>query len=99
MIDRNKTFNEYIEALEFCLDEGCPTESELDAIRQDVNSFCDQVEAYFGPECVHLMDMYLGHDFYLTRHRHGAGFWDGDYDHILGHEKLTEISHGFSEMV
>jgi hypothetical protein len=21
----------------------------------------------------------LGHDFWLTRNRHGAGFWDGDY--------------------
>ena len=25
-------------------------------------------------------DTDLGHDFWLTRAGHGAGFWDGDYD-------------------
>lgn len=33
----------------------------------------------------------LGHDFWLTRNGHGAGFWDGDYNDVLG-EKLTQIS-------
>jgi len=40
-------------------------------------------------------DEYAGHDFWLTRNRHGAGFWDrglGD----LGH-KLTEAAHGYGE--
>jgi len=38
---------------------------------------------------------YFGHDFYLTRERHGAGFWDrglgelGDY--------LTDIAHAYGE--
>lgn len=38
-----------------------------------------------------------GHDFWLTRNRHGAGFWDGDYDEEIG-EKLTEASHKFKEI-
>jgi len=36
------------------------------------------------------------HDFWLTRNRHGAGFWDGDYPEELG-KKLTEASHAFGE--
>lgn len=36
-----------------------------------------------------------GHDFWLTRNHHGAGFWDRG----LGEdgEKLTEIAQGFPE--
>jgi hypothetical protein len=45
----------------------------------------------------------LGHDFWLTRNGHGAGFWDGDYDWMLREyemdvgEKLTEIAKRFKE--
>lgn len=39
----------------------------------------------------------IGHDFWLTRNRHGAGFWDGDYPHKVG-EELTDISHRFKEV-
>jgi len=39
----------------------------------------------------------MAHDFWLTRNRHGAGFWDGDYPKALG-EKLTEFSHKFGEV-
>lgn len=36
------------------------------------------------------------HDFWLTRNRHGAGFWDGDYgDHG---QLLTDIAHEFGEL-
>lgn len=37
-----------------------------------------------------------GHDFYLTRHGHGAGFWDGDWEKVAG-EALTRASKAFSE--
>lgn len=30
----------------------------------------------------------IGHDFWLTRNRHGAGFWDGDYKRG---DKITEL--------
>ncbi len=41
-----------------------------------------------------------GHDFYLTRNRHGAGFWDrksrGEYaDQCL--DRLTKTSHAYGE--
>ena len=34
----------------------------------------------------------IGHDFWLTRNRHGAGFWDGDYTKRDG-DILTEVAH------
>ena len=39
----------------------------------------------------------VAHDFWLTRNRHGAGFWDGDYEEEAG-KKLTEIAHSFGEV-
>ena len=40
-----------------------------------------------------------GHDFWLTRNRHGAGFWDRrelETDNLGG--KLTEAANGFGEL-
>jgi len=36
-----------------------------------------------------------GHDFWLTRNRHGAGFWDRGYGAVG--DKLTEIAQSFGE--
>lgn len=38
-----------------------------------------------------------GHDFWLTRNGHGAGFWDGDWQADVG-ARLTEASHGFGSV-
>lgn len=38
-----------------------------------------------------------GHDFWLTRNHHGAGFWDGDYPEPIGTD-LTNASHKFNEI-
>lgn len=35
-----------------------------------------------------------GHDFWLTRERHGAGFWDGDWERSVG-ERLTNAAHAY----
>lgn len=35
-----------------------------------------------------------GHDFHLTRNRHGAGFWDGDWPRDLG-GYLSILSHAY----
>lgn len=40
---------------------------------------------------------YLGHNFWLTRNRHGAGFWDGRYSEFLG-LTLTDLSHAQGEV-
>lgn len=61
----------------------CATFEEL-AKQADINL------AAFGLE-------HVGHDFWLTRNHHGAGFWDGDYPDEIG-KKLTEISDSFEEL-
>ena len=38
-----------------------------------------------------------GHDFWLTRDHHGAGFWDGDWPKDIG-ERLTAASDKFGEV-
>lgn len=38
-----------------------------------------------------------GHDFWLTRAGHGAGFWDGDWPHPYD-EHLTELSEKFGNV-
>lgn len=47
-----------------------------------------------------LLDTYCletaAHDLWLTRNRHGAGFWDGDYQKQDG-ERLTALAHSFGE--
>ena len=37
-----------------------------------------------------------GHDFWLTRNGHGAGYWDGDWPKEAG-DRLTEASERFGE--
>ncbi len=37
-------------------------------------------------------DVDLGHDLWLTRNEHGAGYWDGDYADPDG-EALTKAAH------
>lgn len=39
----------------------------------------------------------VGHDFWLTRNHHGAGFWDGDWGKERG-DRLTKSSHSYKEL-
>lgn len=43
-----------------------------------------------------------GHDFWLTRNGHGAGFWDGDWANIPGWgdygQKLTDRAHAYGSV-
>lgn len=38
-----------------------------------------------------------GHDFWLTRNRHGAGFWDRGYDKDVS-KRLTDSCHAYGEI-
>lgn len=42
-------------------------------------------------------DERAGHDFWLTREGHGAGFWDGDWDDEIG-SRLTDAAHQYGEV-
>ncbi len=37
-----------------------------------------------------------GHDFWLTRNRHGAGFWDRGDEAV--YERLTQAAHAYGEV-
>src|SRR5208282_4430730 len=39
---------------------------------------------------------HAGHDFWLTRNGHGAGFWDSDYPQPLG-DQMTKAAKGYGE--
>lgn len=65
----------------------------------DVRAFADAAEALVRQaEGVWGDSLWrrAGHDLWLTRNGHGAGFWDGDWPEALG-EQLTEIAHGLGE--
>jgi hypothetical protein len=47
-------------------------------------------------ESDHSVDERAGHDFWLTRNGHGAGFWDGDWKEPAA-TKLTEAAKKFGE--
>lgn len=40
--------------------------------------------------------IHAGHDFWLTRNGHGAGFWDGDWPEAVG-KRLTKSSNDYGE--
>lgn len=58
-----------------------------DANRADL----DELNAMY-----HTDDTQHGHDFWLTRNRHGAGFWDRGYDQAIA-DRLTKASHVYGE--
>jgi len=47
-------------------------------------------------ESDHSCDARAGHDFWLTRNGHGAGFWDGDWTEPAATE-LTDAAQKFGE--
>jgi hypothetical protein len=48
----------------------------------------DQAYEEHGRDYAHL-----GHDFWLTRNRHGAGFWDRGMGDVG--DRLTDAAHGY----
>lgn len=84
-------------------DEGNPLDSSYDisdidqaSIEKSSKELDDFITAAI--ELLEGVDLETAaHDFWLTRNRHGAGFWDGDYPDAIG-EALTELSHKFGEV-
>lgn len=64
-------------------------EATLAKWREDCEAFWDNNPACaIDPECA-------GHDFWLTRNRHGAGFWDGDWEEG---RSLTDAAHVYGSV-
>jgi hypothetical protein len=77
----------------YCIDDF--NQEELEKAQKDIESFWEKANKFAGFDS--LDDSQVAHDFWLTRNRHGAGFWDGDYPEELG-EQLTNLSHEFGEV-
>lgn len=80
-------------------DEGQEVSEELqEQFKTDLESFLDICKQ----DCPEELEEYLeeegaarfGHDFWLTRNSHGAGFWDRKLD---GFKQLTKWAHTFGE--
>jgi hypothetical protein len=63
----------------------------LESMRQDCEAFISSA----GDDLVGMDPEQAGHDFWLTRNRHGAGFWDRG----LGErgDRLTALAHPYGE--
>lgn len=62
-------------------------------ILTDCKDFLRQAAKLIGTSAEELSQ--AGHDFALTRNRHGAGFWDRGLGEVG--QKLTDISHEYGE--
>ena len=97
----NKAWNYYCDAIEF---------TDSDELSDDYIGFSPEFVTKQKAELIKFLDNSevgsavgeygLGkvvYDFWLTRNRHGAGFWDGDYEEGVG-KVLTDIAHAFGEV-
>jgi hypothetical protein len=57
----------------------------------------DCAEFYNAHHTLFENDEQAGHDFWLTRNGHGAGFWDGDYPDDIG-KTLTDASNPYGDV-
>jgi len=62
------------------------------SMREDCESFLRENMKDIGTEYERA-----GHDFWLTRNGHGAGFWDGDWDDEIGN-RLTKSAHSYGSI-
>lgn len=60
---------------------------------------CKDFQCSAYPYLTDLNREHAGHDFWLTRNGHGAGFWDDNGEHytLEAGEKLTELCKDFCE--
>jgi hypothetical protein len=63
-------------------------------ITADCATFRDNMETLW--ELAGSTDEQAGHDFWLTRNGHGAGFWDRGYPEHLS-KALTDAAHAYGE--
>jgi hypothetical protein len=90
--DEYSDFGEYLDA-HFTADDIAPV--TLEAMRADVAAFLNEAwEANLDLSPIEPEQ--IGHDFWLTRNHHGAGFWDRGLGE-LG-ERLTKMSEAYGEV-
>lgn len=68
-----------------------------EAMLEDCQDFLLQHADLLDQYTDHYDYSYAGHDFWLNRNGHGAGFWDRDLPGTLG-DKLSDAAHAFGTM-
>lgn len=68
-------------------------QEDMDGSWQDLSGFIEHARE------LGLLDGHddeqVAHDFWLTRNGHGAGFWDGDYEHG---DELTKLAKAYGSV-
>jgi hypothetical protein len=74
-------------------DIGCFNTETLNQMKKDCLKFFNDnsIDCFSDHE-----QKLAGHDFWLTRNRHGAGFWDGDWQEPFA-TLATSAAHSFGE--
>ena len=107
----NKTETQYLETALWssCDFDGVPLnkshgiedieESTKYELLSELEDFLDAVQPVLDtlPDDFEINYPRIAHDFWLTRNRHGAGFWDGDYPDPQA-QQLTELAHSWGEI-
>jgi hypothetical protein len=69
------------------------SEKSIEESKNDIIMFMEKAGQYLN----NISDDLIGHNFWLTRNHHGAGFWDmKELDEEIG-EIVTKICHEFKE--
>jgi len=90
-LDKNRTLKDFSSEAVTSATADC--KKFLNENRADLENYYSTVQRDGGDDPL----AYAGHDFFLTRNHHGAGFWDRDgIEKSLG-ERLTKASQGFVE--
>uniref|UniRef100_A0A6M3KU12 Uncharacterized protein n=1 Tax=viral metagenome TaxID=1070528 RepID=A0A6M3KU12_9ZZZZ len=75
-------------------------EETLGKMAQDCKKFQEEnqsiLEVLESPNPHYSVEEIAGHDFWLTRNGHGAGFWDGNWPELEGNQ-LTDASIKYGE--
>lgn len=77
------------------------SKESVERAKADCQKFYDQAEVILGKngdEIISLDETKLGHDFWLSRNRHGAGFFDADYLDDEMKDALQDLAESFGEV-
>lgn len=110
-INAKKVFESYVEAALWSstddqdnpLDDNYDIDDLSDETRaqmlEDCQAFCQTMEYHIltWSSRSSTPEEQAGHDFWLTRNRHGAGFWDGDWDDPAA-KHLTTCANAYGEV-
>lgn len=109
-ISIEKMLNAYLEAALWSttdwdsgepLDENHSVFDVSEEVREQSRKDCIEFAEMAGDLLNYVDSDQAGHDFWLTRNGHGAGFWDRDYPEDAPEDiggKLTEIAKSFREV-